>query len=644
MTDKPRLLRCFIVAFIRRACLLPLLVLSFLDSSAQKYSFRHYDVEDGLIESQVNQLASDSRHRLRMATNGGAALFDGNTFVSYSRQNGMHTNFVNKVLVDKHGAVWFATQNGLMELDSNRLKDITALMTNPVKHVQDVVQSAGGVVWFLMNHRLCQVTPSGAAMRSKGDTVTAIASSQSGELYCTVYRKGLYRLEGSRWSIVAPFAATERNADVTQLIFDRNAARKIYLLSKNNVYVAFNGEIEPFSRSFFPNIGGPFYSFGQDSKGNFWLGPANGAYRLSGGALIHFTAAFGYSNNPVTDIYNDADNNLWLATQGNGLFKFQGGRVLLFDKTQGLPDREVVMCIAKAGNGHILFGVYDGGLMEYDGRKVSRFLLPGHKQIASVQCIYTDSGGTVWIGTDKGGLWTNRPNAGLLLVKGTEAFAINAITNDDRGAMLISTDKGGYFLDKGGLTPLTGFRGFVHSMTPIGRDSVVVATQDGVRLAFKGKVDPAFHFEELSSSAIFSVLHYGHMLYLGTDDRGIFAWNLANGRLKNITGRNGLNSNTIYSLAHADDQVIWAGTGRGVNRLTPRPGAGFRVENAADAKNEMIESNENAILYADHKIWVGTTKGLVAYADRTADASAPPHIFIQSVQLISQAPGGYEQK
>ncbi|MGZ3777769.1 MAG: hypothetical protein ACXVI9_09305, partial [Mucilaginibacter sp.] len=59
-----------------------------LFSQAQKYNFTHYDIEDGLIQSQVNNLSLDNQHRLWIATYGGACRFDGKEFTSWARQNG----------------------------------------------------------------------------------------------------------------------------------------------------------------------------------------------------------------------------------------------------------------------------------------------------------------------------------------------------------------------------------------------------------------------------------------------------------------------------------------------------------------------------------------------------------------------------
>src|SRR3569833_997319 len=401
MTDRGELLeKYFYYASIRRLVLLILLGLWSLQSTAQKYTFLHFDTGDGLIESQVNYLASDSLHRLWIATNGGAALFDGKEFVSYTRQNGMPTNFVNAVMVDKAGTAWFATQNGLAKMAGNKLVDCTNRITNPVKRVHFVTQAADKTIWFTLNYRLYKVSCHGAASQMAGDTITCIAANKLGTLYCSVYHKGIYCLRGGQWVNIASFDWHYPGIIVTGITFDRDDPAGIYLLSGNNILSVKDNKIYPLNNRHLA-LKGPFYSFCKDNNNNFWIGTDSGAYCLSGTKLTHFTSRNGFTDNPVTFIYNDPDNNLWLATQGNGLFKYEGGRVLLFDKSQGLRDGEIVMCVTGDDRGRTLFGVYDAGIMQYDGRSVSSFRLTRNNNgLRRVQCLYTDKTNKEKIGTD----------------------------------------------------------------------------------------------------------------------------------------------------------------------------------------------------------------------------------------------------
>ena len=52
----------------------------------QEYSFIPYSVEDGLTQTQVHSICSDSLGNLWVGTGGGVSKFDGKSFVNYSKE------------------------------------------------------------------------------------------------------------------------------------------------------------------------------------------------------------------------------------------------------------------------------------------------------------------------------------------------------------------------------------------------------------------------------------------------------------------------------------------------------------------------------------------------------------------------------
>ena len=174
---------------------------------------------------------------------------------------------------------------------------------------------------------------------------------------------------------------------------------------------------------------------------------------------------------------------------------------------------------------------------------------------------------------------------------------------------------------------------------------MIIGTQDGIMLAVNKKIVKSFELNAVRTSAIYCLLKYKNTLIIGTDDRGMFTWDMTSGAVKNYSLRDGLNSNTIYSLVIDANGVIWAGTGRGVNRvLYDTKKNNFMVSGSGGSKHPILESDQNAALYANHKVWIGTTKGVIAYDidDAPADLSAP-HIVIESVKLIPQTSGNGTQ-
>lgn len=610
---------------------------------SQKYTFSHYDIEDGLIQSQVNNLCLDNEHRLWMATYGGACRFDGKEFLSYSRQNGMPGNFVNSVFVDKNDVVWFATQNGLVKLQNRKLTNLSlpaGLMDNRAK---SVVQEGNGAIWAIINNKLFKITGNTVQQQWVQDTIkgtlTCLAIDASGKLLASVYKKGLYRFESGKWVNITAYPPADKEFYVDKILTDKTDKQKLYLQTYTGIYTIEGGKLTPYERKPISSIKSYLLSFAQDADGNFWIGTANGAYYLKNHQLTHFIAKNGLTDNAITDIYNDIDNNLWFASQGNGLYKYEGNYFVTLDKSQGMSDNEVVMAISHDKRGDVIMGIDGGGLMQYDGKKLSPIALSNkNPELKRVVSLLKDSKGTLWIGTHSG-LWSYNNNT-VKEVKELNGYIINGLTEDSNGTLWGITHTGCFYIENNQVKRLNGFGKFSSSIIGLGKDSVMIGTDDGVTLVVNKQIVKGFNIRPTRTSDVFCMLKYRNMLIIGTDDRGVFTWNKANGEVKNYSLKDGLNSNTIYSLVADDKGVIWAGTGRGVNRLLfDTRKNGFTVTGNGGTKSIILESNQNAAFYANHKIWVGTTKGAVIYATNSqSQRSKPPHIIIQSARLIPQAP------
>jgi len=632
------------VSIYRLFCVLLLTLLGHLTSQAQKYTFSHYDIEDGLIQSQVNNLALDQQHRLWITTLGGACRFDGKDFTAYTRQNGMPTNFIEKVFVDKDNVVWFGTQSGLMKLVDRKLISCPVSVKLKNNRVRSIVQDGSGTVWFVMNNRLFKISGNTGKEEIIQDTVKGpllcLAVDPAGRLYASVHKKGIYYRDKGKWINLVSYPKSDKGLFVIKMLFDRTDQSRLLLLSFNGIYAVKDKALQPYRNDLVKNIKESFLSMAQDSAANLWVGTNNGAYYLDlkKQNSTHFVGLNGLSDNAITDIYNDADNNLWLGSQGNGLYKYEGDHYVIFDRTQGLPDNEVVWAIAKERNGHILLGINGAGLLQYDGKRLKSMTLPkDHPELNNVQCLYTDKNALTWMGTDRG-LWTYDGNR-FKMVKSSDYYAINGITQDSNGVMWTVTPAGSFYVENNTLKRLDQFSGFPSSIIDAGKDSVIIGTQDGVMLAVNKKIVKNFRLDAVRTSTVFSMLNYKGMLIIGTDDRGIFVWDKATGSVKNYSTKDGLNSNTIYSLVADDHGVIWVGTGRGVNRfLYDDKSKVFAVRGNGSSKNPILESNQNAVLYNDGKVWIGTTKGVVVYNTNIVPAPrTPPHIVIQSVKLLPQS-------
>jgi len=102
-------------AFIKLKYLLSIIFILFwyVNTTAQTYNFKNFNVADGLPQSQVNCVIQDYRGYLWIGTaGGGICKFDGINFITYTEKDGIAGNIINDITEDKDGNIWFTSTWG----------------------------------------------------------------------------------------------------------------------------------------------------------------------------------------------------------------------------------------------------------------------------------------------------------------------------------------------------------------------------------------------------------------------------------------------------------------------------------------------------------------------------------------------------
>lgn len=633
--NKPSIIRLLLIT----ACFCSSL---YFKASAQKYTFTHYDIEDGLIQSQVNTLSQDMSHRLWIGTLGGACRFDGKDFMAFSKENGLLNNFVYTVLCDRENRVWFGTHMGLACLYNKKLTNYPTPANIKHSWVTNIVEDHAGTIWLIMqgklykvNGRVLQYVPINGA---EDFDITYIAVNHSGILYASVFQKGLYCLNNKVWANIIPLSGDYKNLVIRCLLFDRVDHSKAYFISNNKLYVCRGATISLYPNGDLNKVTASLLCVGQDANGDLWIGSSSGVYRIKNRQLIHFTAQNGLTDTAIPDIYCDNDGNLWLATWGGGIYKYEGNTYIVFDQSQGISSAQTIMGITHDKKNNIWLATDGSGVMQFDDRKFNPIVLPtANPNVKKVQCIYTDKSGTIWMGSSLGGVW-NYDGRTYNMVPGTEGRIANALTQDAKGTLWMASPYGCFYYRNNTMQRVEGFGAFTTSLLALGADTVLAGTQNGVKLILHKKFIQNLKIDVLESSNILCMIRYHNKVMVGTGDWGLFVWDIATHSIKNYNVKNGFNSNAIYNMAADKNGVIWAGTGRGVNRIIPAANDNdYIITGSGNSTDIIAEANENSVLYFDDKIWMGTTKGLVIYnAAKPAMRVNPPHIIIQSVNLFTR--------
>ncbi|MCP4153459.1 MAG: histidine kinase, partial [bacterium] len=275
---------------------------------------------------------------------------------------------------------------------------------------------------------------------------------------------------------------------------------------------------------------------------------------------------------------------------------------------------------------------------------------PGGISDNFVRTIYQDREGTLWVGTNKGGLNRFKPKAGSFKHYLHNPENSNSICNnrvwdiceDRKGNLLIGTEKGlslfnpreeHFVLFKnrpGNPTSLDNNKVRVLHVTPGG--VIWVGTQTGVnRYNDREKNFTRYPLsnEKNGPAVIISALFSDRpgKLWIGTVFNGLIILNPGNGEIKrhNVSqGTYGISSNNIRCITKDHSGTLWIGTrGDGVNKVNLLARKNTYLTVGTSAHNGIAGIEEDR----DGHLWIGTSEdGIVSYDPAKRKLSRYRHI------------------
>ena len=349
-------------------------------SGAPAYSFRHYTVRDGLSSNTVRALIQDRKGLIWLGTSDGLDSFDGKSIVHHPFGT-EGSRYVNALFEDADDILWVGTDDAVFRFVNDSLHRLPGF---PETAATGFIQDRDGSVWISsFEDGVCRWRDGEITRFLEGDIVEDLFVSKDGRLWIAdpASPEGLYVFNPASGAFVTP-----------GLRFDGCAPARICTIS-------------------------------QDIDGIFWLGTwERGLYRLDPATrTVRCAVPPGKGFNHVHSLTEVSPWNFLIGSDDGLLYVNPlTGEQFLYGNDRKDPaslSNKFVYPIVLDHEGGIWIGTYYGGVNYIaPGSSVFSFLslsdLTGAAEDFTISCLCEDPDGSLWMGSDNGGLFRYDPAKG----------------------------------------------------------------------------------------------------------------------------------------------------------------------------------------------------------------------------------------
>ena len=378
------------------------------------------------------------------------------------------------LLCGSDGSVWIGYSNGLIERRRNGASRTFGNPPNAGRQTSRLYQDPRGGIWAVQGKRIAKLqngrfetVPVEGGAGSLGSVYT-LCMDREGGVWVGLQSNGLARLRTRQLSTIS--VEDGLPDDRTRAVFE-DSRGDIWIGTADGLARYQNGRFATWTEVNGSRLG-DVRSIAEDSSGQIWISAGKELMGIRGGRLIpvpNWATAF-----EIEVLYKDEKGQLWIGTDGAGLFQYSGGMFRNYRTEDGLASNQV-RAIMSDRSGALWISTFGNGLSKYSTGKFTTVTtsdgLAGNRVVA----MHEDEEGALWFAT-RHGLSRLKDGAFFTWTSESGLFTdfVYAVVDDGRGNFWFSSAQG---LFKVGKQELRGFAaGAVKKVT-----SVAYGEKDGMK-------------------------------------------------------------------------------------------------------------------------------------------------------------------
>ena len=612
-----------------------------------QYMHTSWRIQDGSLPSGMFSITQTSDGFLWFLTLAGDIYrFDGVRFVHWRLPAEFASGPVGKLLADRKGGLWIVADE-LIYLKGEQV--VSHFKLKGLHAFQSVIQDSDGVLWVGLRDSeapLCRVSDAAVKCFGTRDGVSLAEITSvlpdgtggvwlGGENLLVHWQEGAkaqgYPTKGNIWSL-----ARAKDGTIWVGIQEGGNGKGLEQLE--------DGVIKPFVTSNFDGSKISVTDLLFDRDGNLWVtSDSAGLYRISGDRVEHYQQTDGLSGNSAWTLFEDREGIVWAGTT-SGIDGFRDPRVTTYSSTQGLG-KDLVAGIAASRDGTIWVS-NNGSLDRIKAGKITSIRksdgLPGDQ----VAAVFEDRAGNMWVGVENG----------LYLFKNGRFQQVTGPDHQPLGMIMTMAEDvdGNVWAEcRGNPNRLVRIRDlqvrevFPNSQVPSGsrlaadpHGGIWIVGSKDLMLFRNGKLETTVPLSSKGSPLHRHIVVQADGSVLVGTENGLVGWR--NGRLQQMTIKNGLPCDFIIAFAQDKAQNWWLYTRCGVVQFTDKDLQRWwnnsetvvhaRLYDAFDGAQPNIGSFNAAATTPDGKVWFssGVVVQMVDPFKETQKA-IPAQTYIESV-------------
>ncbi len=554
---------------------------------------------------------------------------------NYSAEDGLIQSQIQAILQDDEGYLWFATMNGVYKYDGHSFLNYNQDSGLASNFIQCALKDDQGNLWFGHNNG-CLTEYN---CRSKSFIVHFLTSQQS-DASLTVY--SLFEdSEHHIWAGTVGKGVFEIQEDTLLNFQKKDGLSSNYILAisedgKNNIWLGTDHGITLFNiqtgriDSLTARDGLPVKGVSgllRDDTGDIWIGTKDKGlylYKPSDRSVIHLNAVSNLRAKNIWGLYEDSNRDIWFLTENQGAVRYIGGKPpqkkgqFEFYTTRNGLSFNTINCVFEDSEGNYWFGTNGMGVCELRDESFKLYSKVQGLQDNSVWSIYVDNPNHIWVGTNKG-ISEIEIKSGKIRVKnqlfsklqGSFLNNVNKIFKDHNGTLWIVVLNKGLYYKKGLQRTWKKFRlpvryrSYKVSSAEISKQgSIFIGTQYHGLLIYdpnKNKFKQVNRTGGLISSDTIRVINRDRDgdLWIGTENGGLIRYDGSHFKIFNTA------FHSATSIAKGKGQDIWVVTYTDQLFLL-RNGKAIDYTKGYGLAGQTLYS----VVADSHEVWVGISKGV----------------------------------